>query len=98
MRKIILIAMMLVTLASCESKSGRRVRIEDSLKTSKVTTTVVEEKVVILDSAPQLKSIEGNLMYSYKVQRLEKGVVDYVVDSELYESGDTILVKPVQFR
>jgi len=46
------------------------------------------EKVVIIDI-----NYFASYKYTYKVKRIEKGVIDYYYESNLYDVGDTIFAK-----
>lgn len=90
MKTLLSLLVIALLLISCERKSGKRVEVKPSVYT---------EKVVILDSTKQGEFNGDHIfVYVYKVKRIEKGVVDYVRDAGLYDSGDTILVTQLQFK
>lgn len=49
------------------------------------------EKVVILNISPNIEiSADGQPIHTYKVKRIQLGVVDYISTDYLFEAGDTI--------
>ena len=78
---IIMIGCALTFFTSCTSKSGHYVAIPI-------------EKVVVIDMTPHPEiSAAGEPIYSYKVKRIELGVMDYMSTDYLFEAGDTIRYK-----
>ena len=72
---IIMATCMLVFLSSCNCKSGQ----------------LMAEKVVILNISPNIEiSADGQPIHTYKVKRIQLGVVDYMSTDYLFEAGDTI--------
>jgi hypothetical protein len=67
----------------CNHKSGKKT----------IITEDKYEKVVILHSLLKMRGA----LYTYKVRRIEKSVVDYIEDPRLFGSNDTILVNVNRF-
>jgi len=95
MKKFIVFAMVLVALASCESRSGQKAREIRAKQLQNPYKAPVDEKVVIIEFK------NHNAMENtdcYKVKRIDKGVVQFVTvkNSEFatyYSKGDTIYCK-----
>lgn len=80
----VLLLLLIILVASCESKSGRRVY---------PALQPLTEKVVILDAVAG-SSTDYNVMY--KVKRVNKGVVTFISlpkNDGRYEKGDTIFYR-----
>lgn len=91
--------MTLLILTSCEHKSGNLSKSGQRIGNVIKNDSTNLEKVVVLDASPSRKiNSYGTLVYFYKVKRIQKGVVDYVEEVNLFKQNDTILVNPLQFK
>ena len=93
MKKLSVILLVLLALASCESRSGQRAHTNARYgnTTTTPTTNAALEKVVIIKLDAFIATIDGGAA-SYKVKRVEKGVVTFIrlYNQPSFAVGDTI--------
>lgn len=77
---LIVVVLLSASLTSCNSKSGQLDKIP-------------YEKVIIIDSAPDNGQPMIKGVKKYKVRRIEKSVVTFIIFDNGYECGDTILYR-----
>ena len=96
MKKLSVIVLVMLALASCESRSGQmaRERAQNAYKATNPATNAGLEKVVIIKIDGIVATLDGGSV-SYKVRRVEKGVVAFIrlYNQSSYAVGDTIYFK-----
>ena len=98
MKKLSVILLVLLALASCESRSGQRDRTNaryGTTTTATATTNADIEKVVVLKLESAISTLDGGVE-NYKVRRISKGVVQFIRlynQPAVFSPGDTIYFK-----
>ena len=83
---------MMMAFSSCSSYSGQRTKEQSAfelsnkivVETSKPEKVVVIEMDVLASNGPEV---------AYKVNRIQKGVVDWIKSNRLYHKDDTIFAR-----
>jgi len=86
-KNLLLLLVIIVAMISCESSSQRSYQL-----------TTKNEKVAIIDGTENPIHTNTGFYYTYKVKRIEKGVVTYITIKGKYEKNDTLLVPIIKFN
>lgn len=87
-KKLMFAVLLAMAFASCETPS-------ESIRKSVMPPAIIAEKVLILTVEPFVATLDGQAI-TYKVKRLEKGVVQFVRlynQQSVYCVGDTIYAR-----